>query len=71
LVGGLLGLVAGFAGGIFVYPYIFLRDIVAEEQVVDRANKWVVATGEFIHVNRSDPIGGARLRPGSPWDPQR
>jgi hypothetical protein len=56
LVGGLLGLVAGFAAGIFVYPYVFLSDIVADEQVVDRANKRVVATGEFIHVNRSDPI---------------
>jgi hypothetical protein len=56
LVGGLLGLVAGFAAGIFVYPHVFLSDIVADERVVDRANKRVIATGEFIHVNRSDPI---------------
>jgi hypothetical protein len=30
-VGGLLGLAGGFALGIFVYPYLFLADIVAQE----------------------------------------
>ena len=29
LVGGVLGSAAGFALGIFVYPYLFLADIVA------------------------------------------
>ncbi len=56
VVGGLIGAVAGFAGGIFVYPYIFLSDIVASDKVADRATKTVVATGRFIHANPSDPI---------------
>ena len=33
IVGALLGSTAGFALGIFVYPYIFLADIVASDQV--------------------------------------
>ncbi len=56
VVGGLIGAVAGFAGGIFVYPYIFLSDIVASDKVADRATKTVVANGRFIHANPSDPI---------------
>ncbi len=56
IVGGLLGGVAGFAVGIFAYPYIFLADIVAMEQVENVAGKTVVARGEFIHANPSDPI---------------
>jgi len=31
--GGTLGLVAGVAIGIFVYPYIFLTDVVADEKL--------------------------------------
>jgi hypothetical protein len=56
LIGAILGVVGGFALGIFVYPYVFLADIVADEQVSDRASKNLVATGKFIHVNPSDPI---------------
>ncbi|MCG8358633.1 MAG: DM13 domain-containing protein [Kiloniellales bacterium] len=56
VIGGLLGSAGGFAAGIFVYPYIFLADIVATEQVADIASKQVVAKGEFIHANPSDPI---------------
>jgi len=56
VVGGILGLAVGFGVGIFVYPYLFLADIVAEETVPDRESKRVVATGKFIHVNPSDPI---------------
>jgi hypothetical protein len=56
VVGGLLGVVAGFAIGIFVYPYIFLADIVAMERVEDVEGKTVVARGEFIHANPRDPI---------------
>jgi hypothetical protein len=55
VVGGLLGLAGGFALGIFVYPYIFLADIVATE-TVDPARKKIVATGTFIHANPADPI---------------
>jgi hypothetical protein len=56
LMGGVLGVAAGFAVGIFVYPYIFLADIVATEKVEDRPARKAVASGKFIHANPSDPI---------------
>lgn len=55
VIGGVLGLAGGFAVGIFVYPYVFLADIVATE-TVDRDAKTIVATGTFIHANPSDPV---------------
>jgi hypothetical protein len=54
--GGVLGIAAGFALGIFVYPYIFLADIVATEKVESPGARMVVAKGTFIHANPSDPI---------------
>ena len=54
--GALIGLAAGFAAGIFVYPYIFLADIVATERVDDAAAKKPLAKGKFIHANPADPI---------------
>jgi hypothetical protein len=57
LIGGVLGLAGGFALGIFVYPYLFLADIVATEKVdAQQAARKVLARGEFIHANPSDPI---------------
>jgi len=56
LVGGLFGVIGGFAIGIFLYPYIFLADIVADEKLENAAARTVVAEGTFIHANRSDPI---------------
>lgn len=56
LAGGLLGAAAGFAVGIFVYPYIFLADIVAAERVENPASRKLVAKGAFVHANPSDPI---------------
>ena len=55
VLGGLIGAGIGFAGGIFIYPYIFLADIVGTD-TVDTAGRREVARGEFIHVNSSDPI---------------
>ena len=55
VVGGLLGVACGFALGIFLYPYIFLADIVGKDQV-DAVRKQVVARGTFTHANPSDPI---------------
>ncbi|MDH3639321.1 MAG: DM13 domain-containing protein [Gammaproteobacteria bacterium] len=64
-LGGAIGVVAGFALGIFAYPYIFLADVVAEERLENVADKNLVATGTFIHANPSDPIhygsGGVTL----------
>ncbi len=56
LVGGLLGGAAGIALGIFVYPYIFLSDIVGTDKVENLASRKVVAKGAFMHANPSDPI---------------
>jgi electron transfer DM13 len=56
VVGGAFGLAGGFALGIFAYPYLFLADIVAQEKVEGTATGKVLARGEFIHANPSDPI---------------
>jgi hypothetical protein len=56
LIGGVLGLAGGVALGIFVYPYVFLADIVAQEKVDEPATRKLLARGEFIHANPSDPI---------------
>ncbi len=60
LVGGFLGILAGFAIGIFAYPYIFLADIVADERLDAADMDTVVATGEFIHAN---PAARGALHP--------
>lgn len=56
VIGGSLGIGLGFAAGIFVYPYIFLADIVASERAPHTDATKIVATGRFIHANPSDPI---------------
>ena len=56
IVGGILGGAFGVALGIFVYPYIFLADIVASEEVTAAASRRVVAEGRFVHANPDDPI---------------
>jgi hypothetical protein len=55
-VGGTLGAAAGFAAAIFIYPYIFLADVVANEQVLNAESKTVVGRGSFIHADPSDPV---------------
>lgn len=62
IVGGLLGAAGGFALGIFVYPYIFLADVVATERVENLAARKLAARGTFIHANPSDPIHWGRGR---------
>ena len=56
VIGGLLGTGAGFAIGLFVYPYIFLADITANEQIAAVETKTLVATGTFIHADPADPV---------------
>lgn len=56
IIGALLGTAGGFASGIFVYPYIFLNDVVAAEKVENPQARTQVATAMFIHANPSDPI---------------
>ncbi len=55
-IGVLLGVFAGFAAGIFFYPYIFLADVVATETLPEGAGGQAVAQGEFIHANPKDPV---------------
>jgi hypothetical protein len=59
LIAAVLGLAGGVALGIFVYPYIFLADIVATEKVDKPASgveRKLLARGTFVHANPSDPI---------------
>jgi len=55
LASGGLGLLGGFALGIFVYPFWFLTGVASEAIPAPEAQR-LVATGEFIHANPSDPI---------------
>jgi len=55
LAGVCLGGAAGFAGGIFVFPYLFPPPEL-HETVADRAQRDVVAMGQFIHADPSDPV---------------
>ncbi|MGE0745609.1 MAG: DM13 domain-containing protein [Rhodospirillales bacterium] len=59
IAAGLLGGIAGFATGIFVYPFWFLNDV-AMETVADRAAKTAVAGGTFIHPDPNDPVHWGR-----------
>lgn len=56
LIAAALGLAGGVALGIFVYPYVFLADIVATEKVEEPAKRKRLARGTFTHPNPSDPI---------------
>ena len=56
IAGAVLGGFGGFAAAIFIYPYVFLADVVATEKVENPATRKVLARGSFIHANPSDPI---------------
>lgn len=55
LFGNVLGAVAGFAVGIFAFPYIFPPPVAKEALRTEQTGK-AVASGRFIHANPSDPI---------------
>jgi Electron transfer DM13 len=54
-VGAALGGFLGFAGGIFIFPYWFPPPP-ATEVVANLAEQKVLARGDFIHANPSDPV---------------
>jgi hypothetical protein len=55
LFGGVLGTAFGVAVGLFIFPYVFPPPPAMETlDEADRAD--LVATGEFIHANPSDPV---------------
>ena len=56
VVGVVLGIAGGFTLGIFVYPYIFLADIVAADRVDNAGSRKIVAEGAFVHANPRDPV---------------
>jgi hypothetical protein len=55
VAGGLLGTVLGVALGFFFFPYVFPPPP-AVEQLAGTERGKLVATGQFIHANPSDPI---------------
>ena len=54
--GGLLGIGAGFAAGIWFFPYIFPLEPVNHVLTQEETQAPVVAEGTFIHANPRDPI---------------
>lgn len=64
VVAGSIGCIAGFGAGIFIYPFWFLTEA-AHEVLEENASRMPLASGEFRHVNKSDPIhwgkGGVRV----------
>jgi hypothetical protein len=55
LVAGLvLGTAFGFALGIFIYPFWFLREVASEQ--LPPAAREKLASGTFRHANPSDPV---------------
>lgn len=55
IFGGILGTGFGFALGILAFPYIFPPPPAAE-QLTEADRSALVATGNFIHADPSDPI---------------
>jgi hypothetical protein len=55
LAGGVLGVGVGTALGFFLFPFVFPPPP-ATEQLTAAEKTSVVAKGEFIHANPSDPI---------------
>ena len=55
LFGGVLGAAFGVALGFFLFPYVFPPPEAKEQLTQAEAGK-LVAKGEFIHANPSDPI---------------
>ena len=63
-LGGIFGTAFGIAAGFFAFPYVFPPPEARESLVVD-SGAAVVAGGNFIHANPSDPLhfgaGGVRV----------
>ena len=55
LLGGVLGTAFGVALGFFLFPYVFPPPEAKEQLTQAEAGK-LVAKGEFVHANPSDPI---------------
>ena len=56
VIGGVMGVAVGAAGMLFLYPFIFLNHIVADEKLHNAEVLTERASGAFIHANPSDPV---------------
>jgi hypothetical protein len=55
VLGGVVGIGFGVALGFFIFPYVFPPPAAAD-QLADAERFKLVASGTFIHANRSDPV---------------
>lgn len=55
ITGGVLGVAAGTALGFFLFPYVFPPPPAMEQLTADERTS-LVAEGQFVHANPSDPI---------------
>jgi hypothetical protein len=55
LLGGVLGAAFGVALGFFLFPYVFPPPAATEQLTAAESGK-LIAKGEFVHANPSDPI---------------
>jgi hypothetical protein len=60
-LGGVLGTGFGVALGFFIFPYVFPPPTAAEK-LADAEHSKLVASGNFIHANPSDPVHYGRGR---------
>jgi len=67
LAGGLIGTLVGIAGGIFVYPYVFLADVVAAKQVADGDRRAILATGSFVARSTTAAVGSRSITTSCIW----
>lgn len=63
LIGGICGTAFGVAAGFFAFPYVFPPPE-AMETLSESEESKLIASGQFIHANPSDPIhyGKGKLR---------
>ena len=59
LIGGMLGTGLGIAIGFFIFPFVFPPPQAAETLTAAEQAR-LVATGTFIHANKSDPVHHGR-----------
>ena len=62
-LGGLLGTAFGVALGFFLFPFVFPPPA-ASDQLAEADRATLIASGQFIHANPSDPVHWGRGKVG-------